>query len=108
MSSDAEAEHTAATLGPLLTDAYYVVDADDKIVSFNTAFRELLPRAERRGLRELRCRDAGFLPQCRDGKCLRERCATEGAIQENEVEASIGGQNLRLIVSAGPVSLSGG
>lgn len=110
MESDPELEPepSVATLGPLLTDAYYVVDADDRIVTYNTAFRMLFPRSEARALREMRCRDAGFLPNCRDGRCLREDCERQGTIRLDEVETTIGGQNLRLIISAGPVTLAGG
>ncbi|HVE81543.1 MAG TPA: ATP-binding protein [Myxococcales bacterium] len=96
----------------MISDAFYIVDADDRIVSYNVAFRNMFPRSMVRSLREARCRDAAFLP-CHGGQCLRERCAVEGAIRLDEIETTITNaqgepESLRLIVTAGPVTLPSG
>jgi signal transduction histidine kinase len=103
---------SAEALSALIIDAYYIVDADDRIVSYNTAFRNMFGRSMMRTLREARCRDAAFLP-CNGGQCLRERCAAEGAIHLYELETTgaDGKGNpvaLRLNVTAGPVTLPNG
>ncbi|HYV49287.1 MAG TPA: ATP-binding protein [Myxococcaceae bacterium] len=103
---------SAEALSALIIDAYYIVDADDRIVSYNMAFRNMFGRAMMRTLREARCRDASFLP-CHGGQCLRERCAAEGAIHLYELETTATDQKgnpvqLRLNVTAGPVTLPNG
>ena len=103
---------SSEALSALISDAFYIVDADDRIVSYNVAFRNMFPRSMVRTLREARCRDASFLP-CQGGQCLRERCAAEGAIRLDELETTITNakgeqETLRLIVTAGPVTLPNG
>lgn len=103
---------SAEALSALIIDAYYIVDADDRIVSYNMAFRNMFGRAMMRTLREARCRDAAFLP-CHGGQCLRERCAAEGAIHLYELETTAADAKgnpiqLRLNVTAGPVTLPNG
>ncbi|HEY8209740.1 MAG TPA: PAS domain-containing sensor histidine kinase [Myxococcaceae bacterium] len=103
---------SAEALSALIIDAYYIVDADDRIVSYNMAFRNMFGRAMMRTLREARCRDASFLP-CNGGQCLRERCAAEGAIHLYELETTASDAKgnpvaLRLNVTAGPVTLPNG
>jgi len=103
---------SAEALSALIIDAYYIVDADDRIVEYNMAFRNMFGRSMLRTLREARCRDAAFLP-CHGGQCLRERCAAEGAIHLYELETTAQDAkgnpvNLRLNVTAGPVTLANG
>ncbi|HYV48715.1 MAG TPA: PAS domain-containing sensor histidine kinase [Myxococcaceae bacterium] len=102
----------AEALSELITDAYYIVDADDRIVSYNMAFRKMFGRSRMRTLREARCRDASFLP-CHGDQCFRERCAAEGVIHLYELETAAADAKgnpiqLRLNVTAGPVTLPNG
>jgi signal transduction histidine kinase len=102
---------SAEALSKLISDAYYIVDADDRIVSANEAFHRMFPGLIPRDLREMRCRDTAFLP-CRD-RCLRERCEAQGVVRLSEIQtwsrdASGAPAMLQLNVIAGPVRLSDG
>jgi signal transduction histidine kinase len=103
---------SAEALAALLDDAFYIVDANDQIVSYNVAFRGLFPRSMVRTVREARCRDVAFLP-CHGNQCLREQCAARGMVwldKINAVSQDANGQPemLLLNVTAGPVTLPNG
>lgn len=95
-------------LGPAIVDPWYVVDEEDRIVDFNTAFHSLFPRSVGRKLRGMSCREAAVLPPCSGGQCLRKTCAQKGAFRLDEVDAEVGGEKLRLVISAVPVALKPG
>lgn len=95
-------------LGPAFLDAWYVVDDQDRIIDYNAAFHALFPRAVARKLRGMTCREVMFLPPCAGRRCLRETCTASGPCRMDELEAEVGGERLRLIISAVPVPLPEG
>jgi hypothetical protein len=96
-------------LGPAFLDAWYVVDAQDRIIDYNPAFHALFPRAVARRLKSMTCREASVLGPC-GGElgCLRERCTSTGPLRLDELEVQLGEEKLRLIVSAVPLPLGEG
>ena len=96
------------TLGPAFIDAWYVVDDQDRIIDYNPAFHALFPRSVARKLKGLTCRDASAEGPCRSQGCLREKCASSGALRLDELEAQFGDEQLRLIISAVPLPLGDG
>ena len=95
-------------LGPAFLDAWYVVDEQDRIIDYNAAFHALFPRAMARKLKGMTCRDVMMLPPCAGRRCLRETSAASGPCRMDEIEAEVGDERLRLIVSAVAVPLAGG
>jgi signal transduction histidine kinase len=96
-------------LDSLITDAFYVVDSDDRIVVVNAAFRDMF---DWDALGTARCRDTEFLP-CHGSQCLRERCAMKDTVQSHEPRTVLRNakgeaKTLSLTVTAGPVALPDG
>jgi hypothetical protein len=97
-----------ALLGPAISDPWVVVDDQEKILEFNSAFFALFPRSTGRNLKKLSCTEVAKLPGCGTGQCLRARCETEGAFRLDEVDVEVGADKLRLIISAAPLTLASG
>ena len=94
-------------IGPAIADAWCVIDSNDRVVEFNSAFFALLPKPLARKVRELCCRDFLELDACAHGRCLRLECEAAGVLQPAEMDARVGGVPLRLIVSGSRVTLPG-
>jgi hypothetical protein len=94
--------------GPAFLDAWYVVDEQDRVIEFNAAFHAMFPRSVGRTLKSMGCRDVAKLPACATDPCLRQRCSAQGAVRLDEIDAEVGGQAVRLIVSAVPIALGEG
>ncbi len=97
-------------IGPVLTDPWYVVDGEDRIIAFNAAFHALFPRPLARRLKGLRCTEALPLPPCaQEGTCLRQQaCARAGPVRLEEQDFQLGERALRWVVSAVPLPLPSG
>lgn len=104
----ADALEVLKALGPALMDAWYVVDESDRIVEFNSVFHAMFPRAVARTLKGAECRRTLDLPPCRGDRCLRRACAESGSMRLDEVDVELGGERLRLIIGASPITLPGG
>jgi hypothetical protein len=90
-------------LGPAFLDAWYVVDDQDRIIDFNSAFHALFPRSVARKLKSMSCREAVGLAPCAGEQCLRQICTASGPSRLDELEAQIGSEKLRLIINAVPL-----
>jgi len=60
-------------LSDVITDAYFVVDADRNILDFNRAFHAMLPRSVARGLKGKKCYDVLQLEICKEN-CIAQSC----------------------------------
>lgn len=92
--------------GPVLTDAWFVVDEQDRIVALNAAFHQLFPRAIARNLKSMTCCEAVSLPTREGDRCLRRLCVSGGPFRLSEIDAEVGGQKLRLVISAVPLAFA--
>jgi signal transduction histidine kinase len=100
---------TFAEMSAALRDPLYVVDDEERIIHFNPAFYGLFPRTIARGLKRMRCTEAlAFAPCQEGGSCLRAQCAASGPVRLDEIVVDIGGQSLRMHITAMPVALSEG
>ncbi len=104
----ADALDALKRVAPVMTDPWYLVDAQDRIVDFNAAFFALFPRSVSRSLKGLHCREALALPPCAGEGCLRRSCGKSGSLRLDELDVPLGDQTLRLVVTAMAVELPGG
>ena len=105
--SDPDRLRTSAALeqiGPVIIDAYVVVDADRTVADFNRHYRAMFPRAQARRLKGSRCCEFLGLAVCGGGECLAEQCMTrDQAVRYDEITAQPrweeGGEERKFIVS---------
>lgn len=95
-------------VAPALTDSYFVVDKDRRIVDFNRAFYAMLPRPVARQLKGKHCYEVLALNICEDD-CIAKQCWKEGRhIRLNEITGRVigkeGGDGLRFVLSAIPIT----
>lgn len=96
-------------IAPALTDSYFVVDAERRIVDFNRAFYALLPRQLARGLAGKQCFDVIELNICADN-CIAHQCwRDKRPVRLNEISGEIksgepDAPRLKFILSAIPIT----
>jgi len=97
-------------VAPALTDSYFIVDRDRRIVDFNRAFYAMLPRPVARQLKGKHCYDVLSLNVC-ESECIAHQCWQEGRhIRLNEITGRVigkegkDGEDLRFVLSAVPIT----
>jgi transcriptional regulator with PAS, ATPase and Fis domain len=91
-----------------ISDPWFLVDEEDRIIEFNGAFHALQAPEVARSLRNRSCKEVAKLGPCAQPQCLRQLCNAEGPIRLAEIPAEMGGRKMQMIVSAVPVPLAKG
>jgi PAS domain-containing protein len=89
----------------VITDSYFVVDAERNIVDFNRAFFAMLPRTVARGLSGKKCYDVVEHSICKSA-CIAQQCWQSGRhVRLDEISSRVaqGTGTMRFILSSMPI-----